>query len=161
MSDGKNADHFNGKWAIVTVDDRLPPLAEQIARARAFGVRESTYGRHDISALLIDDVTSVKRTTNWTKHLPMRAKLIEAGIIWELKGDQVWFCTPLCVGFSEKHARETVEGLWAGGMEVYVHTLRNNGPACYAPGDDLTTLLEMVAYEQNAAAVRLSRARKS
>jgi hypothetical protein len=45
-------------------------------------------------------------------------------------------------------------------MLVYVHTVRGNGAALYADGDDITDLLAMVAAEQNAANVRKSRARK-
>lgn len=40
---------------------------------------------------------------------------------------------------------------------VYVHTVRGNGSALYAEGDDITDLLDMVAAEQNAANVRKSR----
>tara|TARA_R110000850_G_scaffold93971_6_gene198519 strand:- start:236 stop:373 length:138 start_codon:yes stop_codon:yes gene_type:complete len=42
-------------------------------------------------------------------------------------------------------------------MLVYVHTVRSNGSALYAEGDDITDLLDMVAQEQNAANVCKSR----
>ncbi|TNE55188.1 MAG: hypothetical protein EP341_05405 [Sphingomonadales bacterium] len=160
MDDGKKEGHFNGKWAIVTVNERLPSRGEQIARARAWGVTESILGRDDISALILDDVEGV-RTTNWPKRLAERASFLSAMKKILPRGDQVWFCTPLCIGFSVKHARDTIEALWSVGMMVYVHSVRNNGSAMYADGDDITELLEMVAQEANASAVRVSRARSS
>lgn len=72
-------------------------------------------------------------------------------------GDQVFFATPLCIGFSPAHAKQTIDRLWSCGMLVYVHTVRGNGSALYAEGDDIADLMEMVAQEQNAANVRKSR----
>jgi|GEM_PF-2180509 len=156
MSDGKEAGHFNGKWAIITVNERLPSRGEQIARARAWGVTESMHGTRDVSALIVDDVTG-KRTTNWPGLLKERASFLDVmGSILPV-GDQVFFATPLCIGFSPAHARQVIERLWSCGMMVYVHTVRGNGSALYAEGDDITDLLDMVAAEQNAANVRKSR----
>lgn len=160
MSDGKEADGFNGKWAIITVNERLPSRGEQIARARSWGVTASMLGRRDVSALIIDDVTG-KRTTNWAGLLKERAGFLDVMGAIHPVGDQVFFATPLCVGFSPAHARQTIDRLWSCGMLVYVHTVRGNGSALYAEGDDITDLLEMVAQEQNAANVRKSRGNKS
>ena len=156
MSDCKKADRFNGKWAIVTVNERLPSRGEQIARARAWGVTERVLGRDDISALILDDVTG-KRTTNWPRLLKERASFLDAMGAILPAGDQVFFATPLCIGFSPAHAKQTIDRLWSCGMLVYVHTVRGNGSALYAEGDDIADLLEMVAQEQNAANVRKSR----
>ena len=156
MSDCKKAGRFNGKWAIVTVNERLPSRGEQIARARAWGVTERMLGRDDISALIIDDVTG-KRTTNWPRLLTERASFLDAMGTILPAGDQVFFATPLCIGFSPAHAKQTIDRLWSCGMLVYVHTVRGNGSALYADGDDITDLLDMVATEQNVANVRKSR----
>ncbi|MGI3169964.1 hypothetical protein ACRARG_12465 [Pseudooceanicola sp. C21-150M6] len=156
MIDGKEADTFNGKWALVTVNERLPSRGEQIARARAWGVTESMLGRYDISALVLDDVTG-KRTTNWPGLLKNRASFLDTMGKFLPAGDQVFFATPLCIGFSPAHAQQTIMRLWSCGMLAYVHTVRGNGSALYAEGDDITDLLEMVAQEQNAANVRKSR----
>ncbi|MCA0963205.1 hypothetical protein [Salipiger bermudensis] len=156
MSDGKEAGHFNGKWAIITVNERLPSRGEQIARARAWGVTESMLGMRDVSALIVDDVTG-KRTTNWPGLLKERAAFLDTMGALLPAGDQVFFATPLCIGFSPAHARQVIERLWSCGMLVYVHTVRGNGSALYAEGDDITDLLDMVAAEQNAANVRKSR----
>lgn len=160
MTACKEADRFNGKWAVITVNERLPSKGEQIARARAWGVTASMVGAKDVSALVVDDVTG-KRTTNWAGVLKERAGFLDVMGAIHPVGDQVFFATPLCVGFSPAHARQTIERLWSCGMLVYVHTVRGNGSALYAEGDDITDLLAMVAAEQNAANVRKSRAGKS
>ncbi|MBY5974975.1 hypothetical protein KUV28_21685 [Ferrimonas balearica] len=160
MGDSKKADGFNGKWAIITVNERLPSRGEQIARARAWGVTESMHGARDVSALIIDDVTG-KRTTNWPGLLKERASFLDTMGTILPTGDQVFFATPLCIGFSPAHARQVIERLWSCGMLVYVHTVRGNGSALYAEGDDITDLLDMVAAEQNAANVRKSRSRSN
>lgn len=156
MKSSKEQQRFNGKWAVITVNERLPSKAEQIARARAWGVTESTLGAKDVSAMVVDDVTG-KRTTNWPKLLAERAAFLENMGALLPSGDQVFFATPLCIGFSPAHARQVIERLWSCGMLVYVHTVRGNGSALYAEGDDITDLLEMVGQEQNAANVRKSR----
>lgn len=159
MGDGNKADSFGGKWAVITVNERLPSRGEQIARARAWGVTESTLGAREASALIIDDVTG-KRTTNWPGLLTERAKFLDAIGTLLPEGNQVFFATPLCIGFSPAHARQVIDRLWACGMLVYVHTVRGNGSALYADGDDIADLLEMVKQEQNAANVRKSRGDK-
>ena len=154
----KKATTFNGQWAIVTDHERLPPIGEQIARARAWGVTEAELGRHDISAMIRDNVRGVS-TTYWPNKLPERASFLASMATIQPHGDKVWFCTPLCIGFSAKHARETIEAIWSCGMQVYVHSVKHNGPALYVEGDDITNLLAMVASEQNATSVARSKAR--
>lgn len=156
MTDSKKEGLFNGKWAVVTVNERLPSRGEQIARARSWGVTESMYGPNDISALILDDVRG-RRTTNWPRLLVERASFLDAMGEILPEGDQVFFATPLCIGFSPAHAKQTIDRLWSCGMLVYVHTVRGNGQALYAEGDDISDLLDMVAQEQNAANVRKSR----
>lgn len=161
MSGSKEEGHFNGKWAIITVHPRLPSKVDQIARARAWGVKEDVLGRDDISALFIDDVSKVGRTTNWRPHLENRFRFLEVMGLHKWEGDQVFFATPLCVGFSSKLARETVEGIWKAGMQVYVHSTRDNGPAIYCDGDDMSEFYESVDLAANAAYQRADRAKRS
>jgi len=160
MSASKKAERFNGKWGVITINERLPSRGEQIARARSWGVTASMLGPKDVSALIIDDVRG-KRTTNWAGLLKEREAFLESMGALHPVGDQVFFAKPLCVGFSPTHARQTIERLWSCGMLVYVHAVRGNGAALYADGDDITDLLAMVAAEQNAANVRKSRAGRS
>lgn len=150
MTDDKKAGRFSGKWAIVTVHPWLPSRSEQIARARAWGVDESTLGAEDVSALFVDDVRHVKRTTNWPAKLVERSVFLEKMNKLQHVGDQVFFANPLCVGFSEKHARSTVEGLFDAGLVVYVHSVKDNGPALYQKGDDMTEFYEGVGLMANA-----------
>ncbi len=161
MADSKKAGGFSGKWAIVTQHPRLPSRAEQIARARAWGVDESALGRADVSALIEDDARKVKRTTAWMAHLPERGRFIEVMRALKPAGDTVFFATPLCVGFTPKVARETVDGLWDAGMRVYVHSVTGNGGAIYQAGDELTEFMDMIAKAQNAAHQRAFRKSKS
>ena len=72
-------------------------------------------------------------------------------------GHEVFFATPLCVGFSEKLARDTIESLWAAGLVVYVHSTGST----YAKGADMTEFYEKLGHEANAAHVRAHRKRKS
>lgn len=156
MARDKKAEPFNGKWAIITLYKFLPSKTEQITRARVWGVTESTLGRADISALFIDDVRKV-RSTNWMGKLEKRKRFLE--VMAELKpsGDQVFFATPLCVGWSAHLAEQTIRGLWDVGMEVYIHAVKANGPALYQPGDDLTELLQDIENSANAAHQRKHR----
>ncbi len=158
MSIDKKVERFNGKWGVITISERLPSKGEQVARARAWGVTESVLGASDISALVIDDVTG-KRSTNWPGLLTSRAEFLDAMGSLMPAGDQVFFATPLCIGFSRAHTRQTIERIWSCGMMVYVHSVRGNGSALYADGDDISDLLDMVAVEQNVSSVRKSRAR--
>lgn len=145
------------KWAIVTLHSWLPSKSEQIARARAWGVTESWLEDVDVSAIFIDDVRKVKRTTNWVPHLKERFTFMNSAAHIDAAGSGVFFATPLCVGFSEKLAQQTIDGLWAVGMHVYVHSVG----AIYLPGDDLTEFLAQVGRDANAAHVRAWRSKKT
>lgn len=140
----------SGQWSIVTLHPWLPSKSEQIARSRAWGVDEDTLGRHDISALFLDDVRDVGRTTNWWPHLVNRADFMRRMAEIKAAGDHVFFATPLCVGWSAKLARDTLQGCWDAGLLVYVHAVKDNGAALYAPGDDVTELLDSIASAANA-----------
>lgn len=160
MAADKKVNGFSGKWAIVTLHPWLPSLSEQVARARAWGVDKDTIGRNDISALFVDDVRDV-RTTNWMPKLRERSEFIARMRSIQPIGDQVFFATPLCVGFSAKLAKETMQGIWAAGMQVYVHAVKDNGSAQYVEGDDLADFLDAVAKSANAAHQRNFRANRS
>lgn len=145
------------KWAVVTLHPWLPSETEQLARARAWGVKESNLDDLDVSPIMIDDVRRVGRTTNWRRYLDARFSFIAGMKQIKPDGESVFFATPLCVGFSEKLARETIDGLWAAGMLVYVHSIG----ALYRAGDDISEFLAQVGREANAAHVRDCRKRKS
>lgn len=161
MTEDKKEGGFSGKWAIVTQHPWLPSRSEQVARARAWGVDESWLGKQDVSALVEDDVRKVGRTTSWPKHLPERTDFLERMRALRPIGDQIFFATPLCVGFSAKHAEATIRAVWEAGMLVYVHSVKDNGAALYREGDDLGDFLDMVAKMANAAHQRGFRDRKS
>lgn len=110
----------------------------------------------DVSALIIEDVRKVKRTTHWAGKLPKRAALLDNLKALKPPSGQVFFATPLCVGFGKAHAMQTIEALWEAGVSVYVHS----AGAAYRVGDDMTEFLEHVAHEANVAYVRAHRARK-
>jgi hypothetical protein len=151
VADSKKEGGFSGKWAIVTVHPKLPSRTEQIARARAWGVAESRLGDMDVSALVEDDVSKVERTTNWMGKLSNRADFIFRMKALQPVGDTVFFATPLCVGFSPKLAAQTIEGLWAAGMHVYVHSVKDNGSAIYLEGDDMAEFYGMIEKLANAS----------
>lgn len=145
------------KWALITLHPWLPSRSEQIARARAWGVEETMLDGEDISAVITDDVRNVKRTTNWPSWLRHRTFFLKKWQAYRPEGHVVFFATPLCVGFTEKLAQETIETLWAAGMKVYVHS----NCAMYVQGDDIGELLRMIGTDANAAHVRASRRRKA
>lgn len=147
MDTHKEARRSAGKWAIITLHPSLPSRTEQVARARAWGLDEELLEDLDVSALIEDDVRKETRTTNWQARLSERARFIDQMKIIQPSGDTVFFASPLCVGFGEAHAKQTVEALWAVGFSVYVHTLG----AIYKAGDDLTEFLVAVTREANAA----------
>lgn len=152
----KEARRSTGKWAIITLHPSLPSRTEQVARARAWGLDEELLEDMDVSAIIEDDVRKETRTTNWQARLFERSKFIDRMKIMEPAGGTVFFASPLCVGFGEAHARQTVESLWGVGFAVYVHTLG----AIYKTGDDLTEFLAVVTREANAAYARKWRGRK-
>ncbi|WP_152610470.1 hypothetical protein [Leisingera sp. ANG-DT] len=161
MIEGKKEGGFSRKWAIVTVHPWLPSRSEQVARARAWGVDESILGGVDVSALFVDDVRHVKRTTNWPGKLVERGIFLKKMKLLQHVGHQVFFTNPLCVGFSEKHARSTVEGLFEAGLVVYVHSIKDNDPALYQKGDDMTEFYESVGLMANAKHQSVHRKLKS
>lgn len=79
-----------------------------------------------------DDVRSVK-TTNWPPHLIERKLLLASYANGWHPHDQVFFANPLCVGFSEKHARSVLEVIHGTGALVYIHDMGQE----FRPGDDL------------------------
>lgn len=103
----------------------------------------------------------VKRTTNWPGKLPERAEFIKNMQILRANGDMVFFANPLCVGFSEKHARGTVEGLFEAGMDIYIHSVKDNGSALYKAGDEMTEFYESVRLMANAKHQSAHRKQKS
>lgn len=148
------------KWAIITVHKALPSQEDQLAGAFVWGLRKGKIGDDiQVGPFTLENVSKVK-TTNWPANLPMRASFIarrkleaEEGI----EGVEVFFLTPLCVGFSRAHAEMTVRALWDAKSAVYVHTLART----YRAGDDLEDLLEKVEKEANSAHARISRQRKA
>lgn len=147
------------KWAVITVHPWLPSRSEQVARARAWGVEERRVGKLDISNLIVDDVSKVKRTTNWVPKLENRFEFIKTMKALKVPGDVVFFANPLCVGFSAKVAEETIAGLWDAGLKVYVHAVDGNGPAIYSAGDDMTEFYETITRLANNAHQRKFKSR--
>lgn len=72
------------------------------------------------------------------------------------KGDEVFFRTALCLGFSEPHLRRTAEAIWEKGAEVYIQTLN----VLLKSGDDLREVSEVAKKEKDAARARVSRKQK-
>lgn len=144
------------RWAIVTLHPWLPSKVEQVARIRAWGLPEQLIDGTDVSEIIVDDVRKVKRTTNWPAQLVERFAFIANAKRVPLSKGIVFFANPLAVGFSSKLAKDTIEGLWASGLHVYVHSIG----AVYVPGDDLTEFLATVDRDSNSAHVRAWRAKK-
>lgn len=153
---GKETSEFSGRWALITLHPSLPSKSEQIARARVWGLAENLIDGEDISSLIIEDVRKAGRTTNWTAKLPKRAALLDSFKALAPGKGQVFFATPLCVGFGPAHAMQTIEALWSAGLDVYVHSVGAN----YRAGDEMEEFLAHVAHEANVAYVRAHRARK-
>lgn len=145
------------KWACVTVHPSLPSKSAQVAGARAWGAHPDWFAGMDISSTYVDDVSSVGRTTRWDGKLPMRDALITALSIQPGPHNQVFFKTPLCIGFSEKHAADTLAKIFAQSALVFVQS----EAALYRGDDDLTELLDAVARDAKAATQRRYRAKKS
>lgn len=160
MADKKTASKSK-KFALVTLHPWLPSEATQIAQVRAWGIPELLVDGQDISSVFVDDARKVGRTTNWIAKLTERADFFERMSSLKFSGVEVFFSTPLAVGFSEKHARDTLYKCFGIGLSVYVHTIHNNGSALFRPGDDMSDFIASVGAMANAAAVRASRKRKS
>jgi hypothetical protein len=149
LADKKN-DEFSGKWAIITLHPSMPPKADQIAQARAWGVTESMLGKSDVSALFVDDVSKT-RTTKWWPHLKERDGFLRRAEIMRLDGEQIFFAAPICLGPGVKTAEETIERVFASGAGLYIHTVEGNGSALYEKGDDMSGLLAQVKTQANRA----------
>lgn len=165
MTEGKKEGGFNGKWALIVCHPWCPSYSDQIARARAWGLDERMAeidgATVDLSAISVDDVQSVGRTTNWKRHLAARERWFAALKTLRVEGDRVFFATPLCVGFSAKIAEWTIGMAFDAGLEVYIHTTAGNGPAVYRAGDDMADFYDSVRLAANAAYQAANRARKS
>lgn len=158
--DGEKAAPPVLKWAIITLHPSLPSEEEQLAGAFVWGLKsEKLGGEISVGPFTREDVRKVT-TTNWPANLPKRASFIarrklehEVGI----EGLEVFFATPLCVGFSMAHADQTIRALWDAGCAVYVHLLAQT----YRVGDDIAELLQKVEREAQTAHTRLHRKRKA
>lgn len=145
------------KWACITVHSSLPSKAAQVAGARAWGAYPDWRMGLDLSSTYVDDVSKIGRTTRWDDKLPMRDALITALSVRPGPQNQVFFKTPLCIGFTEKHAAETLAKVFAQDALVFVQS----EAALYRVGDDLADLLDAVSREAKAAAQRRYRANRS
>lgn len=110
-----------------------------------------------MSRTYVDDASAVGRTTRWDDKLPLRYTLIAALSVQPGPHNQVFFRTPLCIGFTEKHAADTLVRIFAQGALVFVQT----ETALYRDGDDLADLLGAVSSESKAVIQRRYRANKS
>ena len=122
------------KTAVVTLHPYLPSEADQLAGARDWGLPELQNGGDGKKRLDIwfDDVRNV-RTTNWPSKLPAREVLLRQYRTVKLPNNEVYFANPLCVGFSEKHARDVLATIHGTGALAYVHDMQRE----FRPGDDL------------------------
>lgn len=153
----KKAGELGEKWAVITRHPWLPTRGEQLARARSWGVPVHLLGETDLSPVIYEDARGIK-TTNWPSRLPKRADFFERLKHMGLKDVGVFFATPLCVGFSELHARDTVSTLFGLGCSIYVHTVKDNGSALYVEGDDMEEFFLSVGHLANAAHQRVHKA---
>ena len=144
-------------WACITVHPSLPSKAAQIGGARAWGAHLDWSSAKDVFRTYVDDLSAVGRTTRWEDKLPMRDALIAELAAQPGPQCHVFFRTPLCIGFSERHAAETLKRVFEHGALVYVQTEL----ALYRGGDDLEDLLEAVGREARAAIQRRYRANKT
>lgn len=110
-----------------------------------------------MSRTYVDDASAVGRTTRWDDKLPLRDSLLAALSVQPGPHNQVFFKTPLCIGFTEKHAADTLARMFAQGALVFVQS----EAALYRHGDDLTDLLDAVSRESKAVIQRRYRASKS
>jgi hypothetical protein len=140
---------FSGNWGVVTAHKYLPDPKVQVAQAREWGVAESWLGGTDVSALIVDDVRQAGRSTSWKRQLPERADWLQRIQFLRIDGNTVFFATPLCVGWSVKQAKETIEAIWSAGASAYIHS----EGVTLAEGADLKAFLGLVSKQTNAAAV--------
>lgn len=155
MADTK-ADQKPIKWACITVHPSLPSKAAQVAGARAWGAHADWLEGGDVSRTYVDDACAVGRTTRWDDKLPLRNTLISDLSVRPGPRNQVFFKTPLCLGFTEKHAADTLARVFAQGALVFVQS----EAALYRDGDDLADLLDAVSRESKAVIQRRYRANR-
>ena len=110
-----------------------------------------------MSRTYIDDACAVGRTTRWDDKLPRRDALMAALSVQPGPHNQVFFKTPLCIGFTEKHAADILARMFARGALAFIQS----EAALYRNGDDLTDLLNAVRRESKAGIQRRYRANKS
>lgn len=135
------------KCAVITLHKWLPSRSQQIAAARAWGIPELIAFEMDVSAIWIDDVRKVGRTTNWLQKLVDRTDLYNGQRQIRGRGDHVFFMNPLCVGWSLKIAEDTFDKIFNNGHMVYVHSMG----VLYREGDDLTEFYDELKKNIKAA----------
>lgn len=118
------------------------------------GVRAWT-GHFHSAHMYVDDVSEVGRTTRWEGKLQQRDALIAELCLQPGPHNQVYFRSPLCVGFTRKHAEHILAQIFAHDGLVYVQS----EALLYRHGDDFSDLLEAVAREAKAATQRRYRDR--
>ncbi|MGH0003513.1 hypothetical protein ACQU0X_25845 [Pseudovibrio ascidiaceicola] len=121
---------------MITLHKLLPDKSTQIAAARAWGIPQLSVDGNNVTSVLIDDVLNAKRTTNWKPLLPKRQRLLDYFAEYETHEADVFFATPLCLGWAEKLATELVSGIMRGGGSIYIHDIG----LLYRPGDNLDGL---------------------
>lgn len=147
LSDVDKADQRSIKWACITVHPTLPTEAAQIAGARAWGAHPDWLRDMDVSTTYIDDISDIERTTAWGNKLPMRDALITALSIQPGPHNQVFFKSVRCIGFSEKHAAETIERIFAHDALIYLQSEN----ALYRKGDDMAEIIDAARREARTA----------
>lgn len=148
------------KAAVITLHRWLPNQSTQMAAVRAWGIPYlEGHDEQDISAIWVDDVRKVGRTTNWPKHLTERAELFMALKKFREPPTRVFFMNPLCVGFTEKLAATAIEHIFDFGHELYVHSMDDVGGAVFQAGDDMSDLFDQLGRNIKAAQMRDTRRR--
>jgi len=145
------------KCAVVTLHRWLPVQSTQIAAARSWGIPELHFKHEDMSAIWVDDVLDVRRTTNWASYLTDRADLINGLKRVKGRGDSVFFMNPLAVGFSQKHAETVIDQIFRWGHMVYIHDMG----LLFREDDDLSDFMAEHARQLKAAQMRDYRNKKS
>ncbi len=145
------------KCAAITLHKWLPVQSTQIAAARSWGIPELLHKHEDVSAIWVDDVLDVRRTTNWAQYLTERADLMNGLEKVKGRGDSVFFINPLAVGFSQKQAAAVINHIFRWGHMVYIHDMG----LLYREGDDLSDFMAEHSRQLKAAQMRDYRNKKS
>lgn len=136
------------KFASVTLHPSLPDQSYQTDAARLWGVpQEHVY---------TDDVRGIAKTTNWGGKLGQRQELIAALKLVRGEPAAVFFATPLCVGFTPRHAVETFSEIWECRAGLFVYSMAQ----LFEPGDGVEALIELIERDKKAAAQRAWRAKQ-